>query len=824
MDTAESWDDDFDGDLQPLGNSVGTNHTQTSISSRLSVHSESLAGDDDWNVVLQSNDEQSTTQAIQSAKQAGIPLPINVPASALLGGTIKRLGKKKSRPKINEDDWGMDFDEPAAPPGGLQLKQTKAPAAHDEEFDDFDELEGSLGIRFAGTKRDARGRSSSASAMSPSLGSGTADSEAGDLGGLELPDEPMDFQAILQKRKATEAELSDLSQQSPAIEQPATISVHKKHKLLSNDNDDFLNDLDFDGGEFLHNRKTRLNKNLKIKDTKPATQSPRPATTLNFHDKPTDKPMHMRSHLPRPVSGSKPSSSRLEPVFESGAPHVQSGRKQPTTTGSQFLRSKRSMPVIGSQRTVAAPQKPTYIPTSASNYSQQTHASAQRAMAYHLRRDSDPNRQGAQSPPPRSQSRLSNAFVPDTPSRANRPPRKDMAPAALAREAAAKRNLTKPARRRNYGDGNELEVFDDLPTSHAKESKFIKEPVARGPPRPTLRQTNSRVDMRDPVKRSIGLPDRMMTPAPPRTPASPTKGFYEPSKSNTPSYLRDTAASRIARESRLVHNGRPRSQGPLMPMSTNTFATDWKAQIAARSPHTSPSAQKVKTRRLQPTLFKEMPGTLATNAAARGMVYNAQRQCWEGNENAIAHFDFPPPLQTPTPTGNQPQSSYMDRALHQAPSSSPPRPALIAPISAQATQGVQVNGGMVFDPRQMKWLKLKDGRDISGPISPSITDGEDEEDAFAGIDDLKDENAPAVGAGGSVAGMASPVSMAAAGVGEVHEEFDLGPRFITVQREEEALWRKRCEGWFVPGPAPRLDDGAWRWSIRDMISQQDGGF
>ena len=96
----ESWDEDADfaGDFQTYaGNSVGT--AQTSISSRLSVHSESLAGDDDWNVVLQPNDERSTTQAIQSAKQAGIPLPFNVPSSALLGGTIKRLGKKKSRQK-----------------------------------------------------------------------------------------------------------------------------------------------------------------------------------------------------------------------------------------------------------------------------------------------------------------------------------------------------------------------------------------------------------------------------------------------------------------------------------------------------------------------------------------------------------------------------------------------------------------------------------------------------------------------------------------------------------------------------------------------------
>ncbi|KAK4550466.1 hypothetical protein LTR36_000045 [Oleoguttula mirabilis] len=811
----ECWDDDadFHGDFNPLGNSVGTAHG--SISSRLSVHSESLAGDDDWNVVLQPNDELSTHQAILSAKQAGIPLPSNVPSSALLGGTIKRLGKKPSRQKIG-DDWDTDLEMPDS---GLTLKPSaKAPEPQGEEFDDFEELEGSLGIRFAGTRRDARNRSLSASGMSPSLGSATAESEDDDLRGLELPEGPMDFDAILKKRRATEAELSDMSQASPAIEQPSTVNLHKKSKLLSDDNEDFLNDFDLGGGDFLDNRKTRMNKNLKIKTSKPTAPAPRPATTINFHDKPTDKPMHMRSHLPRPVSGCKP-ASRLEPVFETGASQAIRERRQPATTGAHLLRSKRSMPAIGSsQRTSIPTQKPSFLPASVSNHQSQHNASAvQRAMPYHVRRDSDPNRKGAQSPPPRPHSRLSNAFLPDTPSRGARQQRKDLAPAALAREAAAKRTLTKPARRRNFGDGSELEVFDDLPTSTTKESKFVKEPVARGNTRQGLRPAPSRTNLRDPMKRNSAIPDRMMTPAPPKTPASPTKGFHE-AHIHTPSYLRDTAASRIARESKITNNPRPRSEGPLMPLSTN-----WKAQIAARSPHTSPGTQRQKAKRIQPTLIKAMgPGMAKTE---KGMVYNPQTLRWEGNENTLAHFEIPPPLQTPTPTGHQAQTSYMDH-LPDAPSSSPPRPALIAPM--QTTHGVQVNGGMVFDPRQMKWLKLKDGRDISGQLSPSVTDGEDEDDAFAGIDDLKEEGSPFPGVGGgragSVAGgMASPVSMAGAGGGEVHEEFDLGPQFIRVQRDEEAAWRRRCEGWFPSGgAAPRVDDGRWRWAIREMVPR--GGF
>lgn len=199
-----------------------------------------------------------------------------------------------------------------------------------------------------------------------------------------------------------------------------------------------------------------------------------------------------------------------------------------------------------------------------------------------------------------------------------------------------------------------------------------------------------------------------------------------------------------------------------------------------------------------------------SDLAEKGMVYNPQTLRWEGNENTLQHFDLPPPLETPTPTGTK-ASSYMERH-HQ---SSPPRPALIAPMSA-AGQGIQVNGGMVFDPRQMKWLKLKGGRAVSGPLSPSVTDVEEEEDAFAGIEELKDDFSPAPGGGGGSVGMASPVSLAAAGAGEIHEEFDLGPRFIETQSSEEATWRRRCASWFVDGEA-RVDDGRWRWGIRDIV-------
>lgn len=203
------------------------------------------------------------------------------------------------------------------------------------------------------------------------------------------------------------------------------------------------------------------------------------------------------------------------------------------------------------------------------------------------------------------------------------------------------------------------------------------------------------------------------------------------------------------------------------------------------------------------------------------MVYNPNTFRWEGNENTMSQFDIPP-LETPTPSHHR-QTSSVDRRL----GGSPSRPALIAPIPTGNGPNVQVQNGMVYDPQQMKWLKVKGGRDVSGQLSPSVTDG-DEEDAFAGIEDLKDENAPGPFAGGA-SGVTSPAPMGAHGGGEVvHEEFDLGPRFINLQQQEEEIWRNRCRAWFVPDGdklTARPDDGRWRWILRDMVPSDGlGGF
>ena len=243
-------------------------------------------------------------------------------------------------------------------------------------------------------------------------------------------------------------------------------------------------------------------------------------------------------------------------------------------------------------------------------------------------------------------------------------------------------------------------------------------------------------------------------------------------------------------------------------------------------------------------LIKAMSAPMAKNE--KGMTYNPILQRWEGNEDALAPFSHPNTSTTTlalttasTPTFAPPnhkfyshdrshsishsaltaiqsahaQKPISSRAVNIGPPSPPRAPALISHIST--ARGVQVERGMVFDPRKMRWLKIGRSSLSADPRSPSI-DLEDEEDPFAGLEDLKDDDnkTNASGAQGfSSGGLADAPQFEEPSF--VGEEFDLGPSFIRRQREEENVWRRRVEGW-VGGL--RDDNQGWRWAVRDLAA------
>ncbi len=434
-------------------------------------------------------------------------------------------------------------------------------------------------------------------------------------------------------------------------------------------------------------------------------------------------------------------------------------------------------------------------------------------------------------------SRLSHPHRPTTPTA---PSRANHASEALAREAASKRTLTKPTRRRAFGDGNELEIFDDLPTSASSESKFIKQPIARGAPKSV--QMRSKLGMQTANSSNTSLKTAYNNssttsleshPPPPQTPTVPQSPMKH---GNVPSFARDTAATRYAREQKIQRMGSVsgtlqtaaslptvrESGGPLSTLSTN-FIHNKPGPPPASKNLASPMPHRLKKKPnlppQKPRLIKPLnEAAVNSTKSLKGMSWNPTLFRWEGNENALAPFEVPAPsLQPSLMSLNTPISPSAGKA-----------PALIANVGAN--KGVQMSGGMVFDPSQMRWLKVGRGgvpRSDSNPMSPDQAD--DDEDPFAGLDDLEDGPIKPKGMearGGSFGASATSEGDRNKMLDEdeeqlVGEEFDVGPDFVRRQRVEEDRWRSKVAGWVGTGVG--RDEGvAWKWAIRDKAVEFRG--
>lgn len=781
------------------------------------------------------------------------PIPLITPPTPL-------QSEKSSQP---EDDFELDLELPSDGKLKLSTKMDipRTPSAH---TDDLDWGEGSLGTRFGGTRRDGRSnRSSSASALSPSVSSSiTAESEDETFEGLVLPAGPVNFGQRLQHRRKSRSPERILEEP----EEPPKKASAEPERL------DFLDGLEIGDGDVFDSSKLTLHRNIKVRDARPASPArPKAAVSLTFTSKPS---VHTR--IPR-LSHERAHSTPLEPVSESGGPITQRNRRSqsrmghaaqssissipapasppaaqqpppstprrkevankmslsslrpaPTTTSAQLLKQKRSLPAIRAlnspaKATAYRPERPSsrsdnhrppsvlrpktpverLSPGSADSYS--SHAK-KASLPFLPAGPSQSQSQHVTSKPLRSfrrhDSDNSIDFRPNSRT-ISRSTMRSPSPQRYRVAADTWERLSKPKNKKQFGDGHELDAFDDLPTSRETETKYLRQPITSGP----------KSTLRNKVYQNI-LPDRMSTPLP-STPFSPAK------MTHTPHFARDTAASRIARETSLAH--RASASGPLAPLTTQRVS-----QLSSRtnlspqplhSPTMGGSAKRTKRpRQLKPHLIanlnsgKDSKSKLLsmstwvmphanTDAVVNGMFYNAETYRWEGNENVLNAFE--PPVSTPTAASVPPQLIRDKDAT--------PRPALITNISA--TKGVQVVGGMVFDPQNMCWLKLgqptKTASEASDPLDGF--DGiEEEDDVFKDIPDLDDTTGVDEGGQGRVSDVKDDWL--------VGEEFDVGPEFIRRQREEEDRWRKKCEKWVSRGPRDRE---TWRWTIRELVSQFD---
>jgi hypothetical protein len=198
--------------------------------------------------LLDNDDERSTNDAIAEAGRAGISIPQNVPSSALMGGTNKRLGGRKITKIIQQDDWNDDLELPEPGTPGLSAASALNIGSRNESEDK--RLDG----------------------QAPNLGS-------------------FNFENILKKRQQTlppEHEPERREEQWPEEKQRAekqsgkTLSL--KHATFE---DDFLSELDIPDGDVLNFNKLGLNHNIKIKVSRNNIPNPSDGSEL---DGPRDPP------------------------------------------------------------------------------------------------------------------------------------------------------------------------------------------------------------------------------------------------------------------------------------------------------------------------------------------------------------------------------------------------------------------------------------------------------------------------------------------------------------------------------------------------------
>lgn len=605
--TSPSWDDDFSTRSQPtLGPSVA-------------FHDES---------------DGSQTRDIPTIK-APTPRSPKKSSTANAGSVFHNEHQA-------DDDFIQDFELPANHQP-LELSHRKenfyvsSPTL--EDFD-LDWSEGSIGVRVGGTARDGHSvPSSSISIASPSVSSClTAESEDDGLDGLIIPEGPLDFSASLHKRQTAQSEnleaqknqednfSSDVddffsgidiaSEKAFSIGKPAlNPNIKCKTEQPSSPT-----------------RRSATTLTFTNATGSPRTRIPR----LSGHDRTHSTHLETVSESGAPLSKFRTSQSRLGHSSQSStsslpASSANSTSPTPALSGRRLLGSrnprdtapageanstarrlntKRSLPSIrGAASTAPMPisqrplfERPVRLPSARPktpvdrpvtdgrslgrrtqpqaqvpfmpagvSESQSHHASVK---GYRSSRRTNSDSSGGLLSPQGTFSQLSR-------SSRNEPLRAgfiDTNPDSLG--SSAKRTIARPTKRRNFGDGTELESFDDLSTSVLAESKFVKTPTARGAPRSIrARLSQGRIDPPHDESSTQSLT------------SPPTSKLRSP----TPRFARDTNASRNAREQRIASmamNSKSRETN-----SVSTLSSNWKPQPISRIP---PAPATIKSRKGKP--------------------------------------------------------------------------------------------------------------------------------------------------------------------------------------------------------------------------------
>ncbi|KAI0274772.1 hypothetical protein BC834DRAFT_849504 [Gloeopeniophorella convolvens] len=230
--------------------------------------------------------------------------------------------------------------------------------------------------------------------------------------------------------------------------------------------------------------------------------------------------------------------------------------------------------------------------------------------------------------------------------------------------------LRKPKRQRLYGDGTELDAFDDLPTDRDRESQYRVQPKGYGNRIPGATYEKG-VGDKDTGKGTI------------RKKSTRTL--------STSSLGPDAPARTLKRAGRIELPAKP-------------------PPAADRSPKRKKVASPSSQSRRKPTLIRNLGGTGAPKTVGE-MKWNPQTLRWEGNDQALREFDAAMAPTRPALITHLTGSSVG------------------SPVGSFAS-GARRVGNMIFDPGRMCWISTLAPEDDEPDVFAELADDEEDGDAW----------------------------------------------------------------------------------------------
>ncbi|KZT75159.1 hypothetical protein DAEQUDRAFT_681987 [Daedalea quercina L-15889] len=247
--------------------------------------------------------------------------------------------------------------------------------------------------------------------------------------------------------------------------------------------------------------------------------------------------------------------------------------------------------------------------------------------------------------------------------------------------------MKRPKRQRTYGDGAELDDFEDLPLDRDKEERYRVEPkgygnrvpgatYAKGVPSNALDSALGKGTLRRKGKREL------------------SSSSYELSKGAPP-------AKTLKRTNRIDF--------PTKPEPTSAAAlSKHSEELGAKKKKTQSSPSALQTRR-KPTLIRNLGGAGGPKVVGE-MKWNPSTLRWEGNDQALRDFD--------SAVGSSTRPALI---THLTGSS------MGSPVSSFAA-GARVVGTMIFDPSRMCWISTLPPDEEEPDVFADLADDEDEDD------------------------------------------------------------------------------------------------